>query len=862
MVLGRSAVIIEPAMKNNAGKSLRQILAVAHPLYASIRARLYLLLLSVMIPVMLIQIGYLYVRFKERVQSASQANLEISRAVAGGFKGFIDDVLRQELAIGTNLTLPRPLSSVEMNRILELNTEESPAVRNFAWLDPAGRVIASNQGSGAGLALIERGYVRKLMSGRQWVVGDLMLLPATGKAIFTVSRAIRGGKGNLLGIVAAAIDPDKMGDIFPIHLARDQALTIIDSHGMAVCREPKREWKWEERKLLKGRHFIRQALEGAEVSGVFPCCDSGEDRIVAIAPISSIGWAASVGRSKDAVMAPIKSRLLHQAVIFLLIMAAFFFGAFLLSEGISGSIRRLLEHASTLGAGNLKEPIEESGPEELKGLASAFNVMAEKVRAREKALTAAQGRLISVFEAIPACVYLQAPDYFIVFANRTFRKIFGDPEGKRCYEILRGRSEPCENCDALCAINTHTPQQSEWTDPDGRCYSIHTHPFTDVDGSPLLLKLSLDISERKRAWEAFRESESRYRELVQNANSAIVRWNKDGVITFFNEYAQTFFGYREDEVIGKQASIFLPEKQSDGTVLTTLVQDIVSHPDRYVNYVNENIRRDGSRVWMAWTNKPILDRSGKVAEILSVGTDITERKQAENALRESEQQLRNLSAKLLSAQEEERRRIARELHDSLGSSLTAIKMGLEKTRGELEQDGARSQLLDAPIGWTRLMIDEIRRLMTELRPPVIDDMGIIAALQWFFRQYRTTYPEIHVEVQIGIEEQDIPEPLRIVIFRITQEAFHNIAKYSNAEYVDFALIKRDNAIILTIEDNGDGFDLETVLSQVGDGQGLGLTSMKERAELSGGSFTIRSVPGTGTVLSAEWPLPGHRSSLS
>ena len=641
-------------MKHTVLKSPRENIANCRPFFSSIRGRHFLLLLSVLIPVMLVQIGYVYVRFQERVKSQLSANLEVSRAVAATFKGFVTDVLHQELAIGANLTTHEPLSAVEMNRILELNKEEFPAVHSFIWLGPHGRVISSSLAPAVGLDLTDRDYVHKLLSGKEWVVSGLIPSRFTGEPIFTVSRAIRGGNGNLLGAVVAAIQPEKLEGLISIRLSKDEAITIIDSEGKAVYREPKREWKWEDRKLLKGRKAIRQALEGKEVIGVFPCCNSGEKRIVAIVPISSIGWAASVGRSKGAVMAPIISRLLHGVVMFLLIMAAVFLGAFILSEGISSSVRRLLEHTLALGGGERNEPIEESGPAELKGLASAFNVMAEKVGAREKALKDAQERLISVCEAIPACVYIQAPDYSIRYANRTFRETFGDPDVKRCYELLAGRRQACENCDLLCTVNTQTPRQWEWTDAHGKCFSIHTHPFTDSDGSPLVLKLAVDISERKLAWQAFLKSEKRYRELVQNANSAIIRFNSDGAITFFNEYAQAFFGYREDEVIGKPLGLLLPDRESDGVDLTTLARDVVSCPERYVNNVNENIRRDGSRVWMAWTNKPIPDESGKVAEILSVGIDITDRKQAEDLLRKSEQEkagilgsLRNVAVEYL-----------------------------------------------------------------------------------------------------------------------------------------------------------------------------------------------------------------------
>ncbi len=142
-----------------------------------------------------------------------------------------------------------------------------------------------------------------------------------------------------------------------------------------------------------------------------------------------------------------------------------------------------------------------------------------------------------------------------------------------------------------------------------------------------------DVTELKSVEESLRLSEGRYRELVQNANSAIIRWRADGAITFFNEYAQAFFGFGAGEIVGKHVSVLLPEKESTGTDLTSLVQDIVTYPEKYTNNVNENVCRDGRRVWMAWTNKPILDRDGQVTEILAVGVDITERKQAEEQTR-------------------------------------------------------------------------------------------------------------------------------------------------------------------------------------------------------------------------------------
>ncbi|OPY81237.1 MAG: Blue-light-activated protein [Syntrophorhabdus sp. PtaU1.Bin153] len=134
-------------------------------------------------------------------------------------------------------------------------------------------------------------------------------------------------------------------------------------------------------------------------------------------------------------------------------------------------------------------------------------------------------------------------------------------------------------------------------------------------------------------------SERKYRELVQNVNSVILRWTRDGTITFINEYGRTFFGYATDELIGRNVNILVPKQDSTGADLTRLVQDLVDHPERHVNNINENVCKDGSLAWMSWTNKPILHENGTVAEILAIGSDVTRQKRAEQALQDSETRL-------------------------------------------------------------------------------------------------------------------------------------------------------------------------------------------------------------------------------
>lgn len=152
------------------------------------------------------------------------------------------------------------------------------------------------------------------------------------------------------------------------------------------------------------------------------------------------------------------------------------------------------------------------------------------------------------------------------------------------------------------------------------------------------------ITDRKQAEETLRESERKYRELVQNANSIILRWRRDGNVTFMNEFGQKFFGYSESEILGKHVvGTIVPETESTGRDLRPLMDQICADPAAFENNVNENMRKDGSRVWIAWTNKVVLDEQGQVKEILSIGSDITERKRAEEALRQSEEKFRQFA---------------------------------------------------------------------------------------------------------------------------------------------------------------------------------------------------------------------------
>jgi signal transduction histidine kinase len=225
-------------------------------------------------------------------------------------------------------------------------------------------------------------------------------------------------------------------------------------------------------------------------------------------------------------------------------------------------------------------------------------------------------------------------------------------------------------------------------------------------------------------------------------------------------------------------------------------------------------------------------------------------KKAENALKESESQVTNLTSQLLLAEENERKRIVRELHDGIGQSLSAIAFNvrtiLEKV-GDKVKTGFES--LEAIMPIIHQSIEEVHRIGMNLRPALLDDLGLLPTIGWFVREYQNTYPSIRVEKQTEIEENQVPDPLKAVIYRILQEAMTNIAKHSKANHVSISLMRKvDSRIELVIQDNGVGFDMESIK------EGLGLGSMRERAELTGGSFDIESFKKKGTVIRGSWPI--------
>lgn len=216
-------------------------------------------------------------------------------------------------------------------------------------------------------------------------------------------------------------------------------------------------------------------------------------------------------------------------------------------------------------------------------------------------------------------------------------------------------------------------------------------------------------------------------------------------------------------------------------------------------------------------------------------------------------QLRDVSFRLLQAEENERKRIAQEIHDSIAQYWITVKQRVELILNQLDLKVARPLEDILPI--IHVGIEETHRIQMNLRPALLDSLGILATVNWFTREFQKANPGIEVRVRLDVKEEHVPNPIKSVIYRILQEAFNNVARHSGAHHVDLLLQQEGDELRLAIQDDGKGFDPDAAYSLHDADLGLGLAGMKERAVLAGGSMSIESTHGQGVTLRASWPLP-------
>ena len=244
-----------------------------------------------------------------------------------------------------------------------------------------------------------------------------------------------------------------------------------------------------------------------------------------------------------------------------------------------------------------------------------------------------------------------------------------------------------------------------------------------------------------------------------------------------------------------------------------------------------------------------------IMTINALKDEIEKNRESQAALQKSQVLMRELSRKILDAQENERKLIAQEIHDSISGSLAAIKLALEEKHDSMEKNPSPKVIsLEKIIFQVHETIKECRRISAHLRPHLLDDLGLLSTISWFCREFEQLHPEIQVEQQLYIGEDEIPEKLKVIIYRVMQEAMNNVDRHSNATRVLVELVKRGSRIELKIADNGRGFDAEKQVLDSTALSGYGLTGMRDRTILCDGKFEIFSKKKKGTSVCISLPL--------
>jgi len=392
---------------------------------------------------------------------------------------------------------------------------------------------------------------------------------------------------------------------------------------------------------------------------------------------------------------------------------------------------------------------------------------------------------------------------------------------------------------------------------------------------PHVLVVSRDITELKKTQQALQDAntelEQRYEISSERLKASEIKYSSlveallTGVymcietkIVFVNKQFAEMFGYTKDELRGMEMNDLIhPEDNEDAKSIFSISSsgETVDH-----EYEVRGVRKNGESIYLSGKNTAI-EFQGQQA-ILGNIANISKRKKAEKELQKSEEGLRALSAQLLSAEERERKRIASDIHDSIGQALSAIKFSVESSLLSIRNQSLPSaqKSLEKIIPLTQQSIDEVRRIIMDLRPSTLDDLGLVATISWFCRDFESIFMDISVEKEIHVQEDDISVPLKTVIYRIMQEALNNAAKYSRTNSILLKLARTEEYLELLIEDKGVGFELDGAVEGKGGRKGLGLSSMKERASLSGGTFTILTALGIGTRIQVLWTLTGGDGS--
>jgi PAS domain S-box-containing protein len=462
----------------------------------------------------------------------------------------------------------------------------------------------------------------------------------------------------------------------------------------------------------------------------------------------------------------------------------------------------------------------------------------------EEQLTRKSGELTNFFERINDGFFFTDRNWRYTHINKKAAGFFQrDPNlliGKHLWTEFPGLQSSIFGKLYLKAMETmQYIHVEEYNDALDKWLQVDAYP--NDEGLSVFLR---DISEEKKAERQIKESEELYRKIVETAQEGIWMISSDHKTTFVNSTMAKMLGYERQEMVGRHFRHFLHDDSKALLSGNAETGENKLLPKTDVSLVT----KDGRQKWVI-VNSSSLYKDDQHAGTLAMVMDITERKK-EQELRESHQQLRDLASRLQNIREEERASLAREIHDELGQQLTALKMDVYWLYKHLPPGGELLKMrADAVMKLVNETLPKIEKKAIELHPSLLHDLGLLAAIEWQNKQFRSRH-EAMIDFTARGSDESLSQEVAIALYRIYQEALTNIMRHAKASKITTTFTQNSRSIQLTIADNGLGFEPGKMDKK----KTLGLLSMQERCVVIGGKCDITSFPEKGTVISVYVPM--------
>lgn len=345
---------------------------------------------------------------------------------------------------------------------------------------------------------------------------------------------------------------------------------------------------------------------------------------------------------------------------------------------------------------------------------------------------------------------------------------------------------------------------------------------------------------------ALRQSEERFRSLIENSFDAIALLDVEGKTVFVSQSTHRVLGYTAEEFMKLSAQEFIVRE--DFQKLKNLLEGRLPAPEQRIHFQFRARHKDGSLRWLEGVATNLLSEPAVNAIVVNY-RDISERKEAEEKIKSSHDQLRKLSARLQTAREEERTHIAREVHDELGQMLTVLKMDLALLERKLDSSDGVAEDIQSMSSLIDGVIQSVRRIATELRPEILDDLGLIDAFESELEAFQN-HTGIRSAFVSNVKDLTLERDHKTALFRIFQEALTNVARHAHAGEISVHVDQQENGLVVEIRDNGCGIPEDKISGT----KSLGLLGMRERVLMIGGEICIKGEQGKGTLVQVKIPL--------